>query len=135
MKISQVSVLGFFATVASAAALPVETQAVATCSSDVVLPAEKITLTDDDVHNYSEVSFGEKLEDNNKSVRSDRQSCKVIPSDRKWPSKAKWSILSSFVEKQLVKPNPIGDVCYHGPAYNAAKCANVTAEWSNSFLQ
>ena len=136
-----VAVLGGGAAVASAIASPVGTPGVVPDPLDhnVALPAEKAVLTEADVADCPELRFGEEL-GKCCGAALDRRAqskpmCKVIPGDRLWPSKKAWSILNLFVHGQLVKPAPIGSVCYPGSAYNAALCANITAEWANSDTQ
>lgn len=125
-----VSAVGFFAALASAAVI-----LQARDSSDVTLPIEETVLTDLDVADYIDLmGFGDDLGEDAIDKRAST-SCKHIPGDSGWPSDLDWAILDLFVGDSLVKPDPIGKVCYPGSAYDAAKCANVIAEFSNSDLQ
>ena len=132
-----VAVLGGGATVASAIALHVETPEVVPSPQDhnVALSAEKTVLTESDAADCPELRFGEELGKASGRRAQSKPTCKFIPGDRLWPSEKAWSILNLVVHGQLVKPAPIGSVCYPGLAYNAALCANITAEWANSDTQ
>lgn len=137
MKLSQVftAALGG-ATFASAVASTVGTCEVATSGSNVVLPAEEVVLTEADVVDYPELAFGEELGATSEAKCARlKPTCKAIPGDRLWPSETSWSILNHVAGGRLVTPAPIGSVCYHGPSYDAGRCANITAEWSNSDTQ
>ncbi|KAF2198717.1 FAD-binding domain-containing protein [Delitschia confertaspora ATCC 74209] len=61
--------------------------------------------------------------------------CRVFPGDNKWPSEKGWAKLS----RQLSTPNgliatvPQAAPCYPGQYQNAAKCQQMTANWTNSY--
>lgn len=60
--------------------------------------------------------------------------CKVIPGDREWPSPASWNVLKAAVGGRLINPIPPAAVCHEEfegkQTYDAAKCQEVTTEWS-----
>jgi hypothetical protein len=62
--------------------------------------------------------------------------CKCYPGDSCWPTDAQWSALNQTVGGRLVKAIPPGAVCYESfqgtPTEDAAKCAAVAAQWTNS---
>lgn len=63
-------------------------------------------------------------------------SCKVAPSDAAWPSTLVWNIFDLLLGGRLIKTVPSAAVCYKSwPQYNAAKCATVLDQWTNSTLQ
>jgi hypothetical protein len=64
-------------------------------------------------------------------------SCKTAPGDTWWPSKLVWNIFDLLLGGALVKPPPIGAVCFKDPfgVYNAKSCSNVIDNWSDSSLQ
>ncbi|KAF2200496.1 FAD binding domain-containing protein [Delitschia confertaspora ATCC 74209] len=59
--------------------------------------------------------------------------CKVFPGDAAWPREEVWDILNVLTGKRLLKPKPQARVCYNGPDYDAAKCAQLTANWTRSY--
>ena len=60
--------------------------------------------------------------------------CKVYPGDANWPSDEEWMKLNQATGNRLfIKPQPQASVCYPGPFYNAAKCAEITPIWSSSY--
>jgi hypothetical protein len=61
--------------------------------------------------------------------------CKVYPDDPAWPSEEAWTKLNELTDNRLlVKPQPQASVCYDGPYYDGAKCAELTAKWSSSYI-
>lgn len=68
-----------------------------------------------------------------------RYGCKCYLGDSCWPSSSQWKALNDTVGGNLQVDIPPGAPCYNvfqGPlgnisTYNAAKCANVTAEFAN----
>src|SRR5690349_21447305 len=56
--------------------------------------------------------------------------CKVFPGDAAWPSDAVWKTFNASVGGALIKTVPLAAPCYKSwPQYDAAKCAQVTANW------
>ena len=62
--------------------------------------------------------------------------CKVMPGDQKWPSRLTWGIFNLLTGGALIETVPIGAVCYkNSGVYNAAKCAQIIANWTQSATQ
>ncbi|KAF2712547.1 FAD binding domain-containing protein [Pleomassaria siparia CBS 279.74] len=60
--------------------------------------------------------------------------CKVYPGDAAWPSDDAWAKLNKATDNRLlIKPEPQASVCYNGPLYDAAKCAELTTDWGRSY--
>ncbi|KAK1963111.1 FAD-binding domain-containing protein [Colletotrichum sublineola] len=60
--------------------------------------------------------------------------CKVYSTDAAWPSDEAWKSLNERVDNRLLKLRPQTAVCYNGPEYDAAACANLSANWTNSYI-
>ncbi|PGH17040.1 hypothetical protein AJ79_01424 [Helicocarpus griseus UAMH5409] len=60
--------------------------------------------------------------------------CKVYPGDADWPSNESWAELNDNTDGRLLKPRPQAAVCYEGPEYNAEACAEMSADWTNSYM-
>jgi hypothetical protein len=68
-----------------------------------------------------------------------KYACKTYYDDLAWKDVTKWTALNASVDGNLVVDVPPGAVCHNtfqGPlgnisTYDAAKCANVTASFSN----
>jgi hypothetical protein len=107
-----------------------------TTTTEPALDVEAEVLADADVEEYPVLSFGEDLGEEAAPLeaRTTRR-CKAIPGDNAWPSSFAWNVLKLFVGGKLVKPAPIGSVCYAGDNYNADQCAAISSDWSNSGLQ
>jgi hypothetical protein len=62
--------------------------------------------------------------------------CKTSPGDLLWPSKPIWTVFNILTGGALIETVPIGAVCYkNNKHYNAAKCANILAHWTESATQ
>lgn len=66
--------------------------------------------------------------------QASNRSCKVYPGDADWPFDETWSALNQAVDGNLLKPHPRASVCYDGPYYDAAECARISANWTNSYI-
>lgn len=66
--------------------------------------------------------------------RSSSGACKVFPGDFQWPSKPIWSLFNLVLGGALIDPSPQARVCWNA-TYNAAKCAALEANWTNSYFQ
>lgn len=63
--------------------------------------------------------------------------CKCGPTDKCWPSAAKWAALNSTVNGRLIKTIPIGSVCHTTTivdsivtnTFDVEKCADIQANW------
>ncbi|KAH7303804.1 hypothetical protein B0I35DRAFT_484875 [Stachybotrys elegans] len=62
--------------------------------------------------------------------------CKTGPGDTWWPSSTIWQIFDLLLGGALVKPPPIGAVCFNDPfgVYNAQSCSDVINSWTDSTL-
>lgn len=68
--------------------------------------------------------------------RSASPRCKVFPGDKNWPGIIPWTVLDLLTGGALIKTVPIGAVCYtNNEHYNAAKCAEILAHWTESATQ
>lgn len=61
--------------------------------------------------------------------------CKVFPGDFFWPAKWTWKVFDLLSGGALIKAVPQAISCYEGPAYDQEKCAYLTEEWTNSYIQ
>lgn len=63
-----------------------------------------------------------------------RYACKCYPGDRCWPTPQKWKALNDTVGGTLKQVIPNWAVCYNTfegkPTYNAATCAQATANFT-----
>ncbi|KAK0111243.1 hypothetical protein ONS95_001616 [Cadophora gregata] len=67
--------------------------------------------------------------------RRSSRSCKVFPGDFLWPSDIFWDIFNWVLGNDaLIKTVPLASPCYNGAYYNAAKCATLYANWTNSII-
>lgn len=62
-------------------------------------------------------------------------SCRTIPSDASWPSRATWNTLNQSIGGILIENIPIASVCHHtysgneNPAYNEDECKALRDVW------
>jgi hypothetical protein len=61
--------------------------------------------------------------------------CRTIPGDSAWPSEATWAALNATLGGVLLRPRPLGSVCYFGPSYDAQRCSFLQQSWTNGSLQ
>ena len=54
--------------------------------------------------------------------------CKVMPSDKKWPSPKVWNAFNASVDGRLIKTIPIATPC-HDPSFSKDECAEVQDNW------
>lgn len=75
--------------------------------------------------------------DEEASVNTERStaSCRVSPGDKLWPNTLVWSLFDLLLGKALIKTVPLASPCYNGQYYDAGKCADLTANWTNSNIQ
>lgn len=97
---------------------------------------ERIQLTDQVIGKLSQnqsVLFGFG---NNTTDTTPSGSCKVFPGDHQWPSHSAWSALNNLLDGALIKNVPLAASCYSSwPQYDSEKCANITAQWTDSNIQ
>jgi hypothetical protein len=61
--------------------------------------------------------------------------CKNIPGDEDWPSDETWRAFNDTLGGVLLRPKPLGSVCYTGPSYDAQRCQQLQQTWTNMNLQ
>jgi hypothetical protein len=64
--------------------------------------------------------------------------CKLAPGEDGYPSARTWEGFNAtnIVNGALIAPKPIASPCYNSwGAYDEQKCAAITANWSNPYLQ
>lgn len=64
--------------------------------------------------------------------------CKLAPGDDDFPFARTWAEFNttSIVNGALIVPKPIASPCYNSwGAYDEQKCAAITANWSDPYLQ
>lgn len=93
--------------------------ATAAAATAVNFPYEVSQLTDADIGDFAAVAFG-----NASAAPSTYQGpkCKLQPEDAGWPSEEQWARFNSSLGGRLLKPRPVSEACYPGPAYNNATC-------------
>lgn len=62
------------------------------------------------------------------------ETCRCIPNDDCWPSKAEWNSLNSTLDGKLIATIPLATVC-HEPNYNAEQCYRLKEQWLTPDLQ
>jgi hypothetical protein len=85
-------------------------------------PYESIQLSDSDIAQNPAVAFGVPPTSNGPY---DGPDCRAFPGSSDWPTDSEWNSLNSTIEGNLLKPLPVGNVCYQGPTYDAAKCGAI----------
>lgn len=109
-----------------------------TSESADYLPFESVQLTEFDLQPLNETLTSLFAFDDitvaNITERSSSQ-CKVFPGDALWPQEWIWDIFDILLGGALVKTIPIAAPCYPGPYQNAARCATVVNNWTDSALQ
>ncbi|KAH7371155.1 hypothetical protein BKA66DRAFT_424670, partial [Pyrenochaeta sp. MPI-SDFR-AT-0127] len=64
-----------------------------------------------------------------------KNDCKVVPGDLGWPSEEDWASFNETLGGALLKPKPLGSVCYAGEGYSAAQCQTLKSNWAGMNLQ
>ena len=90
---------------------------------------EDVQLTEAEAQDYPAIRFG------GKTSTSTTAECKVIPGDDAWPGDSDWATFNQTLGGVLLKPAPLGSVCYAGPLYNAARCEQIKRSWTDMNLQ
>jgi hypothetical protein len=100
--------------------------------------SETLQLTDDALATVSDnqstlFQFGNASSLSARTVNG----CKVYPGDFWWPSKLVWTLFDKFLGGALIKTVPLAASCYSSwpEEYNAATCASITDDWTDSNLQ
>jgi hypothetical protein len=91
--------------------------ATARCTDSVNFPYESIQLTDADVGNFSAIAFGDTT-----APIANGTSCRAFPGTPDWPIEEEWNHLNSTLGGALLKPTPLGAVCYNGTLLDPARC-------------
>lgn len=104
-------------------------------------PYENTILTDMVAQGYPELDFDDVVytdQESNTTVSRRLVGdliCKILPSDRSWPTSIIWGLVNLLTGQGVIPTVPLAAPCYNGPYYNAAKCADITARWTDSDLQ
>lgn len=119
--------------------VPVAAEIVAVDANATYFNFETVQLTNDSLSelNASTLAlFG--FSDEEASIdltERSTSSCRVSPGDKLWPSTLVWSLFDLLLGKALIKTVPLASPCYNGQYYDAEKCADLTANWTNSSIQ
>jgi len=114
-----------------------------------LLPEESVQLTDAILANLTDLAltdidlftFGSGDDASEVATASSKNKratpkCKTFPGDALWPHPITWTVLDLLTGGRVIKSVPIGASCYDDfGVYNAAKCASITDNWTNSYLQ
>ncbi|KAJ2997615.1 hypothetical protein NUW58_g600 [Xylaria curta] len=93
-------------------------------------------LASQELANVSLFEFPEHVEETENDKRSIFTGCKTYPGDLLWPLKPVWKIFDLLTGSALIKTVPIGAACYkNSEHYDAAKCAEILANWNESPTQ
>ena len=111
--------------------------------ASVLSEAEKFQLTDAVLANLTELELSNvslfNFASSDEVVGSKRsllKRCKTSPGDLLWPSKTIWKVFNILTGGALIETVPIGAVCYKNNVhYNADKCADILAHWTESATQ
>jgi hypothetical protein len=79
-------------------------------------PYESVQLTNHDVANNSDITFGE-------FPGSIIAQCKTFPGDNNWPTTDRWNAFNSSLGGVLLKAIPPAASCYSGIYEDFTKCA------------
>ncbi|KAF1838958.1 FAD binding domain-containing protein [Decorospora gaudefroyi] len=90
---------------------------------------ERDQLTDEEAAPNAAIRFGSTL-----AVTAPPAGCKVIPGDAQWPSEADWASFNETLGGALLRPTPLGSVCYAGEGYSAAVCERLKRDWAGMNL-
>lgn len=137
----QFRLLTVAAFLATANAITTPLEATVEAGSKAWFGFETVQLTDDSLAGLDSATaalfqFYDETESPANAARSSAATCKVFPGDAAWPSSKTWNTLSSAVGKgALIKTIPLAAPCYNSWGYNQAECADLTANWTNSYLQ
>ncbi|KAB5532765.1 FAD binding domain-containing protein [Coniochaeta sp. 2T2.1] len=103
-----------------------------------LFPAETAQLTDDVLANLTSLQlsnislFGFDAPETGNAKRAFSK-CKTYPGDFLWPIDLVWTVFDLLTGGALIKTKPFASPCYNNFGnYNAAKCANIDANWSNN---
>lgn len=110
-----------------------------TAATPEPFPYESVVLTDEITQGFPELDFDDIVYTDPQPIAR-RASlanlvCKLLPLDRSWPVSTVWSLVNLATGQGIIQTVPLAAPCYNGPHYNAAKCADITARWSDSDLQ
>ncbi|EON95608.1 putative fad binding domain protein [Phaeoacremonium minimum UCRPA7] len=101
-------------------------------TTDVIANLTSLNLTDAAIFDFADGSEASKK----RSLCTRNSLCKVLPGDKDWPSTIQWLLLDLLTGGALEKGVPSAAVCYKDwPQYNAAQCADITANWTSPKYQ
>jgi len=82
-------------------------------------PYEAIQLSSSDIAQNPTLAFGIP------KGKNDGPDCKAFPGSDDWPTDSEWKALNETLDGALLKPLPVANVCFQGPAYDANKCKSI----------
>lgn len=104
--------------------------------------AETVQLTTEVLQNLTTqlndttVSYFDFGNDTVTTTKRSSTGCKVFPGDQAWPIDLLWDIFDLLLGGRLIKTVPSASSCYSGWGdQNAAECAYVNSEWTDSHFQ
>jgi hypothetical protein len=104
--------------------------------------AETVQLTTEVLQNLTTqlndttVSYFDFGNDTTTTTKRSTTGCKVFPGDKAWPVELLWDILDLLLGGRLIKTVPSASSCYSSWGdQNAAECAYVDSEWTDSHFQ
>lgn len=104
--------------------------------------AETVQLTTEVLQNLTTqlndttVSYFNFGNDTTTTTKRSATGCKVFPGDRAWPVDILWDIFDLLLGGRLIKTVPSASSCYSAWGdQDAAKCAYVNSEWTDSHFQ
>lgn len=111
-----------------------------TAATPEPFPYENLVLTEEITQGFPELDFDDVVYTDDSEPIARRAllanlDCKLLPSDRSWPVSTVWSLVNLATRQGIIETVPLAAPCYNGPYYNAAKCADITARWTDSDLQ
>lgn len=82
------------------------------------------------------ISLFDFADESSTGKRTAAGECKTFPGDASWPDDIVWNVLDLLSGGALIKTIPLASPCYDGWGnYDAATCAYVTEQWTNSSFQ
>jgi len=89
----------------------------------VNFPWESVQLTVSEASKFDSVAFGNSETERAGSRRAKNTTeCRAFPGGADWPAETDWRQLNKTMDGALLRPQPVAEVCYAGPKYNADRC-------------
>lgn len=124
-----------FSTVA-AAAMTVNQSTYSTAETQQLTDAVIANLTSLSLTNVSLFDFGDSVSATTKRAAAAASQCKSFPGDASWPTDTIWDVFDILTGGALIQTVPLASSCYDNwDNYDAAECAYITDQWTNSSLQ